>query len=43
MWAILPDTIRDLINLAFTLIKAKHKDDLQWDYDCAVNRRQVQW
>ena len=37
------DTIQDLSDLAFTLVKAKHKDNIQQDYDCAVSKRQIQW
>lgn len=35
-------TIRDLIDLAYVLIKGKHKR-LAHDYDCAVSKGQVQW
>lgn len=36
-------TIRDLVDLAFILIKGKHKLQVANDYDCAVSKRQVQW
>ncbi len=42
----LPDvagTIRDMIDLAYTLIKAKHKDSQIDGYQCVVSKRQVQW
>lgn len=38
-----PGTIRDMIDLAFTLIKAKHKNNFIDGYQCAVSRRQVHW
>lgn len=44
-------TIRDLIDLAFVLVKGKHKshdnnnNDLHGhgDYDCAIVKRQIRW
>lgn len=32
-----------MIDLAFTLIKAKHKNNVIDDYQCVVSKRQVQW
>ncbi|KAL9124591.1 MAG: hypothetical protein Q9217_006090 [Psora testacea] len=40
---LLTSTIRDLVNLAFVLVKTKHKSARDCDYHCAVNKRQVAW
>lgn len=39
----LSGTVRDMIDLAFTLIKAKHKNNFIDGYQCVVSKRQVQW
>ena len=43
-------TIRDLIDLAFVLVKGKHKSHKKNDdsnnkdgYDCAVSKHQIRW
>ncbi|SLM33959.1 telomerase reverse transcriptase [Lasallia pustulata] len=36
-------TIHDLVNLAFVLIKSKHKNPRVQGYQCAINRLQIQW
>ena len=36
-------TISDLVDLAFVLIKGKHKVGLAQCYQCAVSKCQVQW
>ncbi|KAL6716246.1 Telomerase reverse transcriptase [Lecanora helva] len=36
-------TISDLVDLAFVLIKGKHRSQLADDYACAVSKCQVQW
>ncbi len=36
-------TIRDVVELAFVLVKAKPKKLMVQDYKCAVSKRQVQW
>ncbi|KAL8822756.1 MAG: hypothetical protein Q9191_006514 [Dirinaria sp. TL-2023a] len=40
---LLVNTIRDLGNLAYTLVKAKHQDHALSDYNCAISKGQVQW
>lgn len=40
----LSGTIRDLVDLAFVLVKGKHKLHIeQQDYSCNVSKSQVQW
>ena len=36
-------TIRDLVELAFVLIKGKSKRGTEQDYRCAVSKCQVKW
>lgn len=40
---VLSGTIRDLVDLAFVLIKGKHKLRIEQDYNCIVSKSQVQW
>ncbi|KAL2046145.1 hypothetical protein N7G274_001592 [Stereocaulon virgatum] len=40
---LLTGTILDLVDLAFILIKNKHKLQVARDYDCAVSKCQIQW
>lgn len=39
----LSGTIRDLVDLAFVLVKGKHKLQVEQDYTCSVSKSQVQW
>ena len=39
----LSGTIRDLVDLAFVLVKEKHKLQIARDYSCNVSKSQVQW
>ncbi|KAL8680445.1 MAG: hypothetical protein Q9186_003343 [Xanthomendoza sp. 1 TL-2023] len=41
--ALLIDTIRSLVDVAFILIQAKHRSQTSQEYNCAVSKRQVQW
>lgn len=41
--SLLVETIRDLIEMAFMLVKAKHRNQTSHEYACAVSKRQVQW
>ncbi|KAL9578805.1 MAG: hypothetical protein Q9212_005488, partial [Teloschistes hypoglaucus] len=41
--ALLTGTIRSMIDMAFVLIKAKHKSPSAQAYSCTVNKGQVQW
>ena len=36
-------TIRDVVDLAFVLVKGKHKLHIEQDYSCNVSKSQVQW
>ena len=36
-------TIRDLVDLAFVLVKGKHKLQIEQDYSCSVSKSQLQW
>ena len=40
---VLSGTIRDLVDLAFVLVKGKHKLRVEQDYSCNVSKSQVQW
>ena len=39
----LSGTIRDVVDLAFILVKRKHKLHIEQDYNCSVSKSQVQW
>ncbi|KAL8867135.1 MAG: hypothetical protein Q9174_005857 [Haloplaca sp. 1 TL-2023] len=41
--ALLIDTIRSMVDMAFVLIKARHKSPDSQEYSCAVSKNQVQW
>ncbi|KAL8950083.1 MAG: hypothetical protein Q9222_003867 [Ikaeria aurantiellina] len=41
--ALLIETIRNLIDMAFALIKSKHRSQTPQEYRCAVSKRQVSW
>lgn len=36
-------TIKDLVELAFVLIKGKHKSRTEQGYTCTVSKCQVEW
>lgn len=36
-------TIQDLVEMAFVLIKGKHKRQTEQGYTCAVSKCQVEW
>ncbi|KAK4695849.1 telomerase reverse transcriptase, partial [Lecanoromycetidae sp. Uapishka_2] len=40
---LLKRTIGDLVDLAFVLVKGRHRLQIAHDYDCAVSKRQVAW
>ena len=42
-WSEYAGTIRDLIDLAFVLIKGKHKRQMEDGYICTVSKCQVEW
>ena len=42
-WCEYAGTIRDLIDLAFVLIKGKHKRLMKDGYICTVSKCQVEW
>ena len=42
-WCGYAGTIRDLIDLAFVLIKGKHKRQIEDGYICTVSKCQVEW
>ena len=42
-WSEYAGTIRDLIDLAFVLIKGKHKRQIEDGYICTVSKCQVEW
>jgi hypothetical protein len=37
------ETIEDLIELAFVLLKSKNKNEKFGNYECAVTKAQVKW
>ncbi|KAL9603334.1 MAG: hypothetical protein Q9219_001196 [cf. Caloplaca sp. 3 TL-2023] len=41
--ALLIGTIQDVIDMAFVLVKAKHRSQTPHEYVCAVSKRQVRW
>ncbi|KAL8717849.1 MAG: hypothetical protein Q9181_008274 [Wetmoreana brouardii] len=41
--ALLIETIESVMELAFVLIKAKHKSPKSHEYNCVLSKRQVQW
>ncbi|KAL9002382.1 MAG: hypothetical protein Q9188_004681 [Gyalolechia gomerana] len=41
--SLLIETMRDLIDMAFVLVKAKHRSRTSHEYACGVSKRQVQW
>ena len=36
-------TISDLVNVGFVLVKSKHKNEQSVGYECAINKRQIEW
>lgn len=38
-----PETLESMVDMAFVLVKAKHRSQTSQEYACAVSKRQVQW
>ncbi|KAL8928211.1 MAG: hypothetical protein Q9208_001921 [Pyrenodesmia sp. 3 TL-2023] len=41
--ALLIETLESMVDMAFVLVKAKHRSQASQEYACAVSKRQVQW